>query len=368
MTVLTQSSSAAIAIVLAAASGGAVPLDVAAAMVIGANVGTTSTAAFAVIGATANAKRLASAHILFNVLTAAIALAFLPGLIWAIENSSQTLGIADHPALVLALFHTLFNLVGVAVMWPMTPRLSDFLKTKFRSKEELKGEPHYLDKSLIETPTLAYRAACLELNHAAEITRNLSISIVSTEEADGINLQRELHVIHDLTHRIDKYAADLSQTSLPSQISSELPKILRSTQYLINVGELADFISQVQQKIRSLENEELTELCNQFHAELVALLTLSNIESVSFSMHELDQRLQRFDQHYHELKDRLLAAGARQHVRIRDMSFTNEQHSSMHRMAEQMVKATRMMHYLQSNLPHDGEKREVDLDEVNITS
>lgn len=62
MTVLTQSSSAAIAITLTAATGGVVGLYAAAAMVIGANVGTTTTAAIAVIGATANAKRVAGTY------------------------------------------------------------------------------------------------------------------------------------------------------------------------------------------------------------------------------------------------------------------------------------------------------------------
>ena len=78
MTLLTQSSSAAIAITLTAATGGVVGINAAAAMVIGANVGTTSTAALAVIGATPNAKRVASAHILFNVGTGAVALLILP--------------------------------------------------------------------------------------------------------------------------------------------------------------------------------------------------------------------------------------------------------------------------------------------------
>ena len=61
MTLVTQSSSAAIAITLSAASGGMVALEAAAATVIGANLGTTSTAALAVIGATPNARRVAAA-------------------------------------------------------------------------------------------------------------------------------------------------------------------------------------------------------------------------------------------------------------------------------------------------------------------
>ncbi|MFU8817111.1 MAG: Na/Pi cotransporter family protein, partial [Pseudomonadales bacterium] len=74
LTVLMQSSSAALAVTLTAAAGGLMPLPAATAMVIGANVGTTSTAVFATIGATAAARRAAMAHVLFNVVAAVAAL------------------------------------------------------------------------------------------------------------------------------------------------------------------------------------------------------------------------------------------------------------------------------------------------------
>ena len=70
LTFIMQSSSAAMALILTAATGG-LPLDTAAAAVIGANLGSTSTAAIAVIGATSNAKRLAAVHVAFNLLTGA---------------------------------------------------------------------------------------------------------------------------------------------------------------------------------------------------------------------------------------------------------------------------------------------------------
>ena len=118
MTVLTQSSSAAIAITLTAATAGILGLYAAAAMVIGANVGTTSTAALAVIGATANAKRVAAAHIIFNVATGLVALMTLPLLFSTVNASSELQGMQNSPALTLALFHTTFNILGVMLMWP----------------------------------------------------------------------------------------------------------------------------------------------------------------------------------------------------------------------------------------------------------
>ena len=77
LTALTQSSSAALALTLTAVAGGVVPLQAAAAAAIGTNVGTTSTAGLAVIGATPNAKRVAAAHVLSNVAAGAAARAAL---------------------------------------------------------------------------------------------------------------------------------------------------------------------------------------------------------------------------------------------------------------------------------------------------
>ncbi|MDO9290139.1 MAG: Na/Pi symporter, partial [Hydrogenophaga sp.] len=77
MTVLMQSSAASMAIALTAAQGGLLDAQGAAAVVIGANIGTTVTALLAAIGATPNARRAAAAHVTFNVVTACVALALL---------------------------------------------------------------------------------------------------------------------------------------------------------------------------------------------------------------------------------------------------------------------------------------------------
>lgn len=131
LTLLMQSSSASIALILTATMGGMVPLTAAAAAVIGANVGTTSTAALAVIGATSNAKRVAAAHVSFNVLVALAALIILPLMLAAVDATAHILALEDSPAITLALFHTASKLLGVALMWPLTPRLVAFLSRRF---------------------------------------------------------------------------------------------------------------------------------------------------------------------------------------------------------------------------------------------
>ncbi len=104
MTVLMQSSSASIAITLTAAQGGLIGAQGAAAVVIGASIGTTVAALLAVIGATPNARRAATAHVLFNLVTAGVALALLPRLIAALSRAQLATGMADGQAILLALF------------------------------------------------------------------------------------------------------------------------------------------------------------------------------------------------------------------------------------------------------------------------
>lgn len=117
MTTVMQSSSAAVATTLTAVHGGAISLQQAAAMVIGVNIGTTVTAGIAAIGGSTAAKRTALAHLLFNFLTGAVAFATLPAFVWASGRVGQ--GVAPGDAtIMLATFHTAFNLLGVALIFP----------------------------------------------------------------------------------------------------------------------------------------------------------------------------------------------------------------------------------------------------------
>jgi phosphate:Na+ symporter len=113
MTVVMQSSSAAVAMTLAAVHAGSITLEQAALLAIGQNVGTTVKAAIA--------------HTLFNVGTGAIALLSLP-IFLAIVRFIADLAGGEDPAVQLSVFHTLFNLVGVLCFLPITDRFAAFVE------------------------------------------------------------------------------------------------------------------------------------------------------------------------------------------------------------------------------------------------
>jgi len=163
LTTLMQSSSAAVALVLTALAGGLLGFREAAAVVIGANVGTTSTALLATLGATANARRLAVAHVLFNVFTGVMALLLLNPLLDLVGYLAGLWQLDQDPAAQLALFHTCFNLLGIVLMWPLEPPLSRFLLGRFRERQKSTVQLQFLDRNLVTLPDAARVALIQEM-------------------------------------------------------------------------------------------------------------------------------------------------------------------------------------------------------------
>lgn len=161
-TVVLQSSSAAIAVTMTALHSGTLNFEQAAAVVVGASIGTTLTALLASIGATIPAKRTALAFVMFNLATGLLAIAFLPLLLKVVDWESTRLGL-NGGAVSLAAFHTTFTGLGVAVFLPLAKsyaRLVEHLLPDHRP-----ALTRYLDKSLLQTPSVsleAVRRALLE--------------------------------------------------------------------------------------------------------------------------------------------------------------------------------------------------------------
>jgi phosphate:Na+ symporter len=155
ITALIQSSSAATAIILSALSSQILTFDMAAAMVIGTNIGTTVTAVLGAIGGIAYKKRVAVAHILFNLITAVVAFIFLSQLSYFIFN---VLGFKDDYVTALAVFHTIFNVLGVIILSPFINYIAHFLNKLFVGKKEVSTKYiHLVDPSVAESALIAIR-------------------------------------------------------------------------------------------------------------------------------------------------------------------------------------------------------------------
>jgi len=162
-TVIIQSSSATMAIIITALASGQIVYINALGLAIGANIGTTVTAIIGALASNANGKRLALAHLIFNAVTACIAVILIYQIAGLVDFVASVLGIApDNYVLKLALFHTVFNMIGVATVAPFTNRLVAFLQQRFVDKAPEKGQPRYLDASVVELPQPALAALAKE--------------------------------------------------------------------------------------------------------------------------------------------------------------------------------------------------------------
>jgi len=231
LTLLTQSSSAAIAITLTAASGGVIALPSAAAMVIGSNVGTTSTAFLAALGATPNAKRVATAHVIFNGVTGGVALVILPVILFMISRTSAILGLEETPAVALALFHTVFNILGVALMWPFTRKLSHWLAARFRTAEETESKPQYIDKAVATTPELGLNALLLEAGRIGGFAREATAAALTRAPGRGQAVHAKIEAVNALDLAVAEFATNFGKSGLHETVSNPLSQVLRVSQY-----------------------------------------------------------------------------------------------------------------------------------------
>ncbi len=197
MTVVMQSSSAAAATTLIALSAGRVELQQAAALVIGQNVGTTITAIIGASGGSLSARRTAVAHVLFNVLTAAVALiALRPFLALITELSRRWVG--DAPQTVLAVFHTGFNVLGVSLVYPWLDRFAKLVERIVPKPAQVVVAD--LPKSSLSVPAVALESARTTAAKAAREATRLAVSAMrgrSRDQAEANLLRAALELARD---------------------------------------------------------------------------------------------------------------------------------------------------------------------------
>jgi len=361
LTFMMQSSSAAMAVTLTAAAGGLVPMSAAAAMVIGANVGTTSTAALAVIGATANAQRIAVVHVMFNVLTAAFALLLLVPLLALIEKLRWLLGLDASMLTSLALFHTLFNIFGVMLLWSFTPAIVAWLQQRLRSVDEDMGRPVYLDKNVLATPALAFNALVMELGRMGDFADKMLRDAFSTERHTSVQLHKDRVVLERLADAVNQFSVQMQKANLPAEISENLPLALRVSRYYLETAAVAVNMSQSQENLPYLEDEELQKSLDDFRRECVSLLELADPLAPEFEPETALQRLDEMESHYENLKAQLLNAGARETIRLRQMVAQLDLFSGVRRAMEQTVKGASYFSSLQELAKNLGEEREEEI-------
>ena len=178
LTLVLQSSSATVALTLIVLNMGWIKFDMAAAMVLGENIGTTITANIAAAVGNVNAKRAALAHTVFNVFGVIWAVALFPyflKLISLIINGIGLGGSEQTPLYSISMLHTVFNLINTGILIWFIPLIEKFVRKVIKEKpsNEVTGKLVYINAGLISTPELALTEAEKEVCHFGRIMRKV---------------------------------------------------------------------------------------------------------------------------------------------------------------------------------------------------
>jgi len=252
VTVIIQSSSAAMALTLAMVAAGTIPFEVACAMVLGENIGTTVTAEIASLIANVHAKRSARIHSMFNIIGVTWMLLIFPlflkmiGYIVGGDNFDPTDIVMAGSG--IALFHTLFNTANVIVLIGFVPQLVKLaertVKSKGESDEEFKLD--YIDGPLGSTAELCILEATKEVAKFGKITAKMNgfvrNYINSSDKKIKSKMLKKIARYEEITDRVEvevgDYLGKTSRLEMSDEASRQMRGMLNISTDLERIGDI----------------------------------------------------------------------------------------------------------------------------------
>ncbi|MEA3433781.1 MAG: Na/Pi symporter [Campylobacterota bacterium] len=302
-TVVIQSSSATMAIIITALATGQIDYANALALAIGANVGTTVTAVLGALKSNENGKRLAVAHFIFNITTGIIAIVFIYQLADLVDYLAVMVGIGiENYTMKLALFHTIFNIIGVLAVSPFITVLVKFLNTLFVPKGANKGKPKYLDDAVLALPSTALSAIIMETKHLYEnafdiITHGLNLkksNLLSSMELDEVMRDLHTHKSIDIDLFYNRWIKGLygeiidfstrAQANMSPEYIEELYKLKLANRDIVEAVKGTKHLQKNLIKYASSRNEHIKEQYNDIRKGLAELLR--NINTIATTEEE----------------------------------------------------------------------------------
>ena len=273
LTLLIQASSATIGILQNLYASNLIDLQGALPVLFGDNIGTTITAIIASLGANIAAKRVAAAHVTFNVIGTVICIIFLVPFTGLIQWFESFLNLA--PEMTIAFAHGTFNITNTIIQFPFIGALA-FLVTKLIPGEDevVKYEPLYLDEQLIkQAPSIALGNAKKELLHLGNYAAkafNLSYDyIINSDEKVAEKGHKTEEAINTIDEKLTRYLISLSGEALSQKESEVLTNILDSSRDLERIGDHAEALinlnDYLQRKNVQFSEAALEELAEIYH-------------------------------------------------------------------------------------------------------
>ncbi len=259
MTMIFQSSSATVGLVIALASTGMVDFPGAAALVLGDNIGTTITANLAAIGTSVSAKRVARAHFLFNLFGVCIVLAIFPYFVQFVDLITPgdpmqvtATGVVPYAARHVANLHTLFNVTNCLLFLPFLGalgRVASFITPGEEKPKVFRLET--LAPTIFETPSFALDEARQELDYmGGEVFKMLSVAempLLENKETEKSleEIKKTEDIVDSLQKEINTYLAELSRNSITEKQSREVFSMLQIVSNLERIGDHCESIGKL---------------------------------------------------------------------------------------------------------------------------
>lgn len=257
LTVVVQSSSAAMSITLVMVAQGWVPFEVGASMVLGENIGTTITAYLASLVGNVNSKRAARAHMIFNIV----------GVIWMVVLLGPYLQLVDYMnsnwfgygsvyetneairgaamPKALSLFHSSFNLLNACLLIGFVPLIEKIVTKMVPDKAGHDGLKLLGRNQLVETPELAILEAKTELVGMGNITYNMVLNLKGMLEPDQKTLEKQMKLLQQGEDETDKieievssFLMDVAQQNSSSETSVKIIKMMEVSDDLESIGDI----------------------------------------------------------------------------------------------------------------------------------
>ncbi|KYG92073.1 Na/Pi symporter [Metasolibacillus sp. FSL H7-0170] len=210
MTIIMQASSAAMAATLAALFTGAIDFEQAAYLVIGQNIGTTATALFAAIGASVSAKRTAMTHLLFNVVTALLVTISFPYFLQLVKWLTEAIAGSFDETMALAIFHTLFSVLGAIIFMPFIKQFAKLLKKIVPERENVLTRN--LDTKLLEVPSVALDVSFKTIRDIMAVLTTAQSALMATKKITA-DYERKIDEVEEAIKITHDYLNAIQSTS-----------------------------------------------------------------------------------------------------------------------------------------------------------
>jgi len=274
-------------------------------------------------------------HVIFNIVTGLAAILILTPLLWLISLIQEALFHDPNPAISLALFHTIFNILGVILMWPLTSRLVLFLNNRFRAQKI--GQLRVLDASSLSIPAVAIKTLGMESLRVGQL---ISAQALALSQAKALSSEGMEH-IKQLQSEINSYLQKLGKSQLADTESQALNELVKNSLRLeMTVQLLPELAKQAERDANALLPEQ------SLWQQLVAAQWPDDAQAVRSCYRELMRQRQK-------LKDQLYLLVLTERVSNDSGGDQLLRFAELRRFNQQLTRAMLALAKLQGQPEHD---------------